>query len=253
MTAPTSAAKERLDLIIVERGLVDSREKARAVILAGSVTVNGNRVDKAGMRVARDARITITRSPRPFASRGGTKLAAALTQFKADVSGLTILDVGASTGGFTDCLLLSGAAVVYALDVGYGQLAWGLRGDDRVVVMERTNIRNVTRGDFAGEIDGAVIDVSFISLTLVLPVVYKIVKPAGFVIALVKPQFEVGKGEVGKGGVVRDPEKHREVIRRVAECAAGLGFSIGGTIESPITGPKGNKEFFVYLTKGVVP
>jgi 23S rRNA (cytidine1920-2'-O)/16S rRNA (cytidine1409-2'-O)-methyltransferase len=253
MTAPTSAAKERLDLIIVERGLVDSRERARAVILAGSVTVNGNRVDKAGTRVDRDAEITITRPPRPFASRGGSKLAAALEHFKVDVSGLTILDVGASTGGFTDCLLLSGAARVFALDVGYGQLAWELRGDDRVVVMERTNIRNVTRDDFTDEIDGAVIDVSFISLALVLPVVYEIVRPGGFVIALIKPQFEVGKGEVGKGGVVRDPEKHREVILRVSECAAGLGLSAGGTLESPLTGPKGNKEFLIYLTKGVVP
>jgi 23S rRNA (cytidine1920-2'-O)/16S rRNA (cytidine1409-2'-O)-methyltransferase len=248
MKAPTSADKERLDTALVARGLVESRQKARAVILAGSVLVDGVRVDKAGALVGPDAEIAVA-APCPFVGRGGTKLAGALEEFGADVRGLVMIDVGASTGGFTDCLLSAGARSVYALDVGYGQLDWRLRTDERVVVMERTNIRNARPGDFPEPIDGAVIDVSFISLGLVLPVVYEIVRDSGIVIALIKPQFEVGKGEVGKGGVVRDPAKHREVIERVAATARKIGFSVAGSTPSPLTGPKGNREFFIYLKK----
>ena len=249
MRPPTSTGKERLDLILLQRGLFDSREKARAVILSGSVLVNGIRVDKAGAEVDRDSEIVLTSAASPFASRGGEKLAAALDGFGVDVHDMTILDVGASTGGFTDCLLAAGAARVYALDVGYGQLAWRLRNDERVIVIERTNIRYAKKTDFAHRIDGAVIDVSFISLRLVLPVVHDIVRPAGFIVALIKPQFEVGRGDVGKGGVVRNPEKHREVTLGISACARDIGLSVLGTIESPLLGPKGNKEFFIYLKK----
>jgi 23S rRNA (cytidine1920-2'-O)/16S rRNA (cytidine1409-2'-O)-methyltransferase len=249
MKAPTSGDKERLDTALVARGLAESRQKARAVILAGAVMVDGARVDKAGTLIGRNAEISVTTSPCPYVGRGGMKLAGALAEFGADVRGLVMLDVGASTGGFTDCLLSAGARLVYALDVGYGQLDWRLRTDERVVVMERTNIRNARPGDFPREIDGAVIDVSFISLALVLPVVYGIVREGGIVIALIKPQFEVGKSDVGKGGVVRDPEKHREVVARIAAIARDIGFAVAGTAQSPLTGPKGNKEFFIYLKR----
>jgi 23S rRNA (cytidine1920-2'-O)/16S rRNA (cytidine1409-2'-O)-methyltransferase len=249
MKAPTSRDKERLDTALVARGLADSRQKARAVILAGAVLVDGARVDKAGALIDRDAEVALTASPCPYVGRGGVKLAGALAELGVDVRGLVMLDVGASTGGFTDCLLAAGARSVYALDVGYGQLDWRLRTDPRVVVMERTNIRNVGPADFPGEIDGAVIDVSFISLALVLPVVYGIVREGGVVIGLIKPQFEVGRGDVGKGGVVRDPDKHREVVERIAAVARKIGFTVAGTAESPLTGPKGNREFFIYLKR----
>ena len=249
MKTPTSRDKERLDAALVGRGLIDTRQKARAVILAGAVLVEGARVDKAGAMIDHDAEITVTSPVCPYVGRGGMKLEAALASFAVDVSGRVILDVGASTGGFTDCLLKAGAGSVYALDVGYGQFDWRLRTDERVTVMERTNIRHAGKADFARDIDGAVIDVSFISLSLVLPVVYGIVRAGGFVIALVKPQFEVGKGDVGKGGVVKDPEKHRQVVERIANAAREIGFSVEGTIQSPLIGPKGNKEFFIYLKK----
>jgi len=249
MKASNAKDKERLDAALVGRGLADTRQKARAVILAGAVLVEGARVDKAGAMIDRDAEITVTSSPCPYVSRGGLKLEAALASFAVDVSGRVMLDVGASTGGFTDCLLKAGASGVYALDVGYGQLDWRLRTDERITVMERTNIRHVKKADFDREIDGAVIDVSFISLSLVLPVVYGIVRPGGFVVALVKPQFEVGKGDVGKGGVVRDPDKHRLAVENSMKTAADCGFSVIGSVQSPLTGPKGNKEFFIYLKK----
>jgi 23S rRNA (cytidine1920-2'-O)/16S rRNA (cytidine1409-2'-O)-methyltransferase len=249
MKTPTTRNKERLDAALVGRGLVDSRQKARAVILAGAVLVEGMRVDKAGAMINHDAEITVTSSPCPYVGRGGMKLEAALVSFAVDVSGLVILDVGASTGGFTDCLLKAGAGSVYALDVGYGQFDWGLRTDERVTVMERTNIRYAKKDDFTREIDGAVIDVSFISLSLVLPAVYEIVRAGGFVVALVKPQFEVGKGDVGKGGVVKDPEKHRQAVERIAHAARETGFTVAGSIQSPLIGPKGNKEFFIYMKK----
>jgi 23S rRNA (cytidine1920-2'-O)/16S rRNA (cytidine1409-2'-O)-methyltransferase len=249
MKAPSSRDKERLDTLLVGRGLVDSRQKARAVILAGVVLVSGSRVDKAGAMIDRNAEIAVTSSPHPYVGRGGMKLAGALAEFGVNVRGLVILDVGASTGGFTDCLLREGAGTVYALDVGYGQFDWRLRTDERVIVMERTNIRYAQKTDFAHEIDGAVIDVSFISLALVLPVVYGIVRTGGFVIALIKPQFEVGKKDVGKGGVVKDPEKHREVLERIEKTAQEIGLTVIGTVQSPLIGPKGNKEFFIYLKK----
>jgi len=249
MKAPTSRDKERLDTLLVARGLADSRQKARAVILAGSVMVNGERIDKAGAMIETDAEITVAAPACPYVGRGGMKLEGALIEFDRDVSGLVMLDVGASTGGFTDCLLKRGAGSVYALDVGYGQFDWRLRTDERVTVMERTNIRHSRRADFDREIDGAVIDVSFISLLLVLPAAYGIVRTGGFVIALIKPQFEVGRGDVGKGGVVRDPEKHREVVERVSRAAREVGFYVAGTAESVLVGPKGNKEFFIHLKK----
>jgi 23S rRNA (cytidine1920-2'-O)/16S rRNA (cytidine1409-2'-O)-methyltransferase len=249
MKTSTSSDKERLDTLLVDRGLADSRQKARAVILAGAVFVEGTRVDKAGTMIVRDAEIAVTSSACPYVGRGGTKLEGALAEFGMDVSGLVILDVGASTGGFTDCLLKKGAGAIYALDVGYGQFDWRLRTDKRVTVMERTNIRHAQKADFGREIDGAVIDVSFISLSLVLPAVHGIVRTGGFVIALIKPQFEVGKRDVGKGGVVKDPEKHREVIERIAQAAREIGFEVAGTVQSSLMGPKGNKEFFIYLKK----
>ncbi len=249
MKAPSSRDKERLDTLLVGRGLVDSRQKARAVILAGVVLVEGTRVDKAGAMIGRDAEIAVTSPACPYVGRGGMKLEGALADFGVDVRGLVILDVGASTGGFTDCLLRQGAGAVYALDVGYGQFDWRLRTDERVIVMERTNIRHARKTDFAREIDGAVIDVSFISLALVLPAVYGIIRTGGFVIALIKPQFEVGKKDVGKGGVVKDPEKHREVLERIAQTAREIGLTVVGSVQSPLIGPKGNKEFFIYLKK----
>ncbi len=249
MKTSTSKDKERLDTLLVDRGLAVSREKARAVILAGSVRVEGACVDKAGAMVDREAQVDVTSSACPYVGRGGTKLEGALAEFGIDVSGLVVLDAGASTGGFTDCLLKRGAGAVYALDVGYGQLDWGLRTDGRVSVMERTNVRYARKTDFAREIDGAVIDVSFISLCLVLPAVYEIVRAGGFTIALIKPQFEVGKKDVGKGGVVKDPEKHREVVERIGQTAREIGFIVAGTAQSVLMGPKGNKEFFIYLKK----
>ncbi len=249
MKVPTSGDKERLDTALVGRGLAESRHKARAVILAGAVLVDGARVDKAGTLVNRNAEIALTTSSCPYVGRGGMKLAGALAELGVDVRGLVMLDVGASTGGFTDCLLQAGARSVYALDVGYGQLDWRLRTDERVVVMERTNIRHTQPTDFPQQIDGVVIDVSFISLALVLPVVHRIVREGGFVIALIKPQFEVGKGEVGKGGVVKDAEKHRAVVARVSATAGDIGFSVAGSVPSPLLGPKGNREFFIYLKK----
>jgi 23S rRNA (cytidine1920-2'-O)/16S rRNA (cytidine1409-2'-O)-methyltransferase len=211
--------------------------------------VDGVRVDKAGTKVDPEAEIVLTQAPCPYVSRGGMKLLGAIDEFKLDVAGLTMLDVGASTGGFTDCLLCAGAGRIFALDVGRGQLDWRLRNDGRVVVMERTNVRFSKKADFPTEIDGAVIDVSFISLALVLPPVYEIVREGGFVIALVKPQFEVGKNEVGKGGVVRDPDKHREVVERISGIATEIGFRVLGSVQSPLLGPKGNREFFIHLKK----
>jgi 23S rRNA (cytidine1920-2'-O)/16S rRNA (cytidine1409-2'-O)-methyltransferase len=241
--------KPRLDTLLVERGLIPTREKSRAVIMAGEVLVNGKPVVKSGTRVGRDAKIVILdKSPR-YVSRGGIKLEGALDAFGSEVKGKVALDVGASTGGFTDCLLKFGAAHVYALDVGYGQLDWGLRNDPNVTVMERTNIRTAKKSDFDREIGLAVIDVSFISLKKVIPAVRDILIDGGKVIALIKPQFEVGRGEVGKGGVVRDEEKHRRVVDEIREFSVENGLDFLDTIPSPILGPKGNREFFIYLTK----
>lgn len=239
-------AKRRLDTLLVERGLVESRARAQSLILAGKVKVDGQVAHKAGKKVPADAEIALEEAL-PYVSRGGLKLVEALNRFQLDVSGLVCADVGASTGGFTDCLLQHGAAKVYAIDVGYGQLAWELRQDPRVVVLERTNIRYLE--SLPEPIDLATIDVSFISLELVLPPVISLLRPEGQIVALVKPQFEAGREQVGKGGVVKDPEVHRQVLHKVAKVAQDLGLRILGLISSPLLGPAGNVEFFIYLAR----
>lgn len=241
--------RTRLDQLLVNRGLTKSRAEASALIMAGEVQVDGVLVDKPGKSIPVSSRICMKSRSRPFSSRGGLKLEAALERFPVDVRGRVIMDVGASTGGFTDCLLQHGASKVFAVDVGYGQLDWKLRRDPRVEVLEKTNIRNLKRADLSMPVDGAVIDVSFISLRLVIPPVSDILLEKAFIIALIKPQFEVGKGQVGKGGVVRDPLKHREVIERLSAFFDSQGWIVNGLIPSPILGPKGNREFLIYLTR----
>jgi 23S rRNA (cytidine1920-2'-O)/16S rRNA (cytidine1409-2'-O)-methyltransferase len=241
--------KQRLDKLIFERGLAPSIEKAQALIMAGQVVVGDHTVDKAGQQVALDAEVRLRGENLPYVSRGGLKLRKALDQFGIDPSGLVAVDVGSSTGGFTDCLLQAGAVKVFAVDVGYGQLAWKLQQDPRVVSMERTNIRTVTP-DQLDEVPAlAVIDASFISLSKVLPATVGLLKPGGRIIALIKPQFEVGKGEVGQGGIVRDPAAHEKVIADVSQAAADLGLTVAGLCESPITGADGNREFLILLQK----
>ncbi len=235
-------------MLLAERGLAESRERARALILAGRVQVDGQRAEKPGAAVPAGARVAVS-APFPFVSRGGVKLRAALEAFGVCPAGRVALDVGASTGGFTDCLLQAGAARVYAVDVGFGQLDARLRSDPRVVVLERTNIRHLRREALTPPPNLATIDVSFISLSLVLPVVAGLLDSPREVIALVKPQFEVGKGEVGKGGVVRDPAKHRAVLLRVGAIARVAGFEPRAVIPSPLLGPKGNREFLVHLVE----
>ncbi|MBW1858518.1 MAG: TlyA family RNA methyltransferase [Deltaproteobacteria bacterium] len=243
--------KRRLDLLLVERGLAPSRERAQALILAGKVWVEGKRISKAGAQVLADAAIEITGKDIPYVSRGGVKLEAALGAFNLDVTGLTCLDVGASTGGFTDCLLKHGAKHVTAVDVGYGQLDWSLRNDPRVEVIERTNIRHLDAGALPHPVDLACIDVSFISLKIVVPVVSQLIKQPANIICLIKPQFEVGKGMVGKGGVVRDPALHDAVIKDLTAAFEGFKLRVLGIIPSPILGPKGNQEFLMHLELGI--
>jgi 23S rRNA (cytidine1920-2'-O)/16S rRNA (cytidine1409-2'-O)-methyltransferase len=238
--------RERLDSLLLERRLVNSREEGRRKILAGEVLVNDQAVTKAGSLVDADAAIRLKASPR-YASRGGFKLEEALKEFVVDVSGKTVLDVGASTGGFTDCLLAHGAARVIAVDVGYGQLDWKLRNDPRVVVFEKTNVRYLDRSSLPAIPEFATIDASFISLKLILPCVRALLTAQHDIIALIKPQFEVGKGKVGKGGVVRAPEEHARVIGEIQDSASALDYEIAGVTESPLLGPKGNKEFLIYL------
>lgn len=238
--------KRRLDVLVFERGLTESREQAHRLVMAGAVLVDGKVVDKPGTRVPETAEITIVESL-PYVSRGGLKLAAALDTFDINVTGLVAADIGASTGGFTDCLLQRGAAKVYAIDVGYGQLAWKLRRDPRVVVMERVNARYLDA--LPEPIDLVTIDVSFISLRLILPVALRLLGPTGQVIALVKPQFEAGRRQVGKGGVVRDPAVHRTVLEGLLSWAIEQGFVLRGLIPSPILGPAGNREYLVYLAR----
>lgn len=240
--------KERADRLLVDKGLVSSRERARALIMAGNVIIGDHKVDKPGQLVDTALEIRI-KNDIPFVSRGGLKLQKALDHFEIAVDGLIVLDVGASTGGFTDCLLQRGATRVYAVDVGYGQLAWKLRQDSRVVSLEKTNIRYLEPESLPLLPDMAVIDASFISLDKVLPNTLRLVRNGGTIVALIKPQFEVGRGEVGKGGVVRDPEKHTAVIEAICTLAKNLNLEVIGVIESPITGPKGNREFLVYLRK----
>jgi 23S rRNA (cytidine1920-2'-O)/16S rRNA (cytidine1409-2'-O)-methyltransferase len=238
--------KERLDQLLVARGLADSRTQAQRLIMAGEVLVGDQIVDKPAMRFAVDEPLRVKERP-PYASRGGFKLAAALDAFALDVSGRIAADVGASTGGFTDCLLQRGAARVYAIDVGYGQLAWKLQQDPRVVVMDRTNARHLA--SLPEAVDLATIDASFISLRLILPAVCGWLKPApaqSRIVALIKPQFEAGRRQVGKGGVVRDPAVHRAVLTEVIAAAADLDLGLQGLIRSPITGPAGNVEFLAH-------
>jgi len=239
--------KQRLDILLHERGLAPSREKARAMIMAGEVMVNGQRVDKPGTRIDLTLELTVTGKPR-FVSRGGDKLAGALEDFALDVTGRLCADVGASTGGFTDCLLQAGAARVYALDVGYGQIAYTLRQDTRVVVIERTNARYVEQ--LAEPVNLVVLDASFISLRLLLPVIKGWLTPQADVIPLIKPQFEAGKGEVGKGGVVRDSRTHARVLDEVLASAQAQGFALRGLTTSRLKGPAGNVEFLAWLSWG---
>jgi 23S rRNA (cytidine1920-2'-O)/16S rRNA (cytidine1409-2'-O)-methyltransferase len=241
--------KTRLDKLVLERGLAASRERARALIMAGQVVVNDHVADKAGQLVSLDAELRLKGEVLPFVSRGGLKLRKGLDEFGIDVSGLVAIDIGASTGGFTDCLLQRGARRVFAVDVGYGQLAWKLRTDGRVTNMEKTNIRHLEPGQLDEVPDIAVIDASFISLAKVLPHAIRLLSDDGLIVALIKPQFEVGRGEVGKGGVVRDEKKHREVTGSIRMLAEELGLEVRGETESPILGPKGNREFLICLRK----
>lgn len=242
------AGKLRLDTLMVMRGLAPSLEKAQALIMAGQVVVGDHAVDKSGQPIARDADIRIKGNVLPYVSRGGLKLKKALDEFGIDVTGLVAMDVGASTGGFSDCLLQAGVLKVFAVDVGYGQLAWKLQQDPRVVSMEKTNIRHLLPEQLDAVPDLAVIDASFISLAKVLPATVAIVRPGGRIIALIKPQFEAGKSEVGEGGIVRDSAVHEKVIEAVRQSAQKMGLTVGGLCESPITGADGNREFLILLT-----
>ena len=241
--------KERLDVLLVERNLFDSRERAKRIIMTGKVLVDDKKIDKAGTLVNRDCEIRLLGEDIPFVSRGGLKLNKAIDEFKIDLSEKIAADIGASTGGFTDCMLQHGAAKVYAIDVGYGQLAWKLRQDSRVVNMERTNIRNVTRDMIDDDLDLASIDVAFISLDKVLPVVFELLSEDGEVVALIKPQFEAGRECVGKKGVVKDKNIHIAVIERVLSIAEGIGFKVQALSFSPIKGPEGNIEYLMHLYK----
>jgi 23S rRNA (cytidine1920-2'-O)/16S rRNA (cytidine1409-2'-O)-methyltransferase len=242
-----SSDKERLDILLVEQGYFESREKAKAAIMAGLVFANEEPVDKAGTKISRAAAIKVKGAVHPYVSRGGLKLEKALKLFDIQLQGAIMLDIGASTGGFTDCALQNGASYVYAVDVGYNQLDWSLRKDDRVNVMERTNFRYTKREDLAGPSpDFATIDVSFISLRIILPPLKEIFADRGSVVALIKPQFEAGREKVGKSGVVRDPQVHKDVLTEVLSFAAALGFHLKGLTYSPITGGEGNIEFLAY-------
>jgi 23S rRNA (cytidine1920-2'-O)/16S rRNA (cytidine1409-2'-O)-methyltransferase len=234
----------RLDRLMVERGLADSREKAQALIMAGEVLVDCQKAAKPGQSVRADCALEVLARP-PYVSRGGLKLARALRHFAIDVSGAICLDIGCSTGGFTDCLLQSGAARVHAIDVGCGQIDWKLRTDPRVVLREGLNARHLRFEDIGARVDLAVCDVSFISVTLILPAAVPLLRPGGQMVILIKPQFEAGRGQVGKGGIVRDPELHRAACDRVERAVREFGFETG-IIESPILGAEGNKEFLLY-------
>jgi 23S rRNA (cytidine1920-2'-O)/16S rRNA (cytidine1409-2'-O)-methyltransferase len=239
--------KIRLDRLVVQKGLAQSRERARALIMAGRVAVGGAVVDKPGVSVPEDAALTLKGEDIPFVSRGGLKLAHALRRFHIRVDGAVCLDVGASTGGFTDCLLQHGARRVYAVDVGYGQLAWSLRRDPRVIPLERTNIRRMPPDTLPEPVDLVTIDVSFISLKIVVPAVTRFMKPGARIVALIKPQFEVGRGRVGKGGVVRDPALHDAVLRELSAFFVASGLRVDALAPSPVLGPKGNREFLIAM------
>lgn len=241
--------KERLDVLLVNRGLAESREKAKATIMAGLVFVKQQRVDKAGTKFPLDVEIEVKGNPIPYVGRGGLKLEKAMETFPLTLTGATMMDIGASTGGFTDCALQHGAVKVFAVDVGYGQLAWKLRTDERVVNMERTNIRNVTVDDIGAPVDFISIDVSFISLLKIMPAVVPLVKEGGSLVTLIKPQFEAGREHVGKGGIVRDVQVHRDVLQRVITGIAAAGLSPLGLTFSPIKGADGNIEYLLYSKK----
>ncbi len=242
------AAKKRLDVLLTERGLAESRQKAQAIIMAGQVFWQGKRMDKAGASVPEDAELEV-RGGLKYVSRGGLKLEKAMETFDLpDLTGAVAIDAGASTGGFTDCMLQNGAAKVYAVDVGYGQLAWSLRSDPRVVCMERTNVRYLTGEDIPEPLDFGSVDVSFISLRLILPALRTLMKPEGELVCLIKPQFEAGKEKVGKKGVVRDRSVHREVLEQFLRHADECGFYVKDLTFSPIRGPEGNIEYLGHLT-----
>ncbi len=249
--------KERLDVLLTEKGLCESRSRAQALIMSGEVYVDGQKCDKAGTQVNCDALLEVRGSACPYVSRGGLKLEKALHDFGVDPTGYVCSDSGASTGGFTDCLLQKGAKKVFAIDVGYGQLAWSLRTDERVVCMERTNIRYVKSEDLGEPLDLSVVDVSFISLKIVLPAIKALLKPTGQILCLIKPQFEAGKDKVGKKGVVRDPAVHAEVLENFLALASALELTVRNLTYSPVKGPEGNIEFLGHLSMlpegGIVP
>ncbi len=243
-------AKERLDVLIVSRGLSASREKAKALIMEGRVYVNGQKEDKPGSVFPDECEIEIKGEKLKYVSRGGLKLEKAIDVFGVMLTDLICLDIGASTGGFTDCMLQNKAGKVYSVDVGYGQLDYSLRNDDRVICMERTNFRYVTRDDIPEEIDFASCDVAFISLDKILQPAYDLLKDGGYMVSLIKPQFEAGKNKVGKNGVVSDPKVHREVIEKILNVSKDTGFIVCGLDFSPVKGPKGNIEYLIYMRKG---
>lgn len=241
--------KKRLDVLLYERGLVESREAARRLIMAGQVYINNQKADKPGMSCCEDVYVEIRGNKIPYVSRGGLKLEKAITAFKIDLSGVVAMDIGASTGGFTDCMLQNGARKVYSIDVGYGQLAWKLRTDERVIVLERTNFRYIDPKQITDDIDFFSVDVSFISLKIILPVARNFLKDESTAVCLIKPQFEAGRKYVGKNGVVRDPKVHLEVISTLCDFSINNGFSVLGLDFSPIRGPQGNVEYLMYLKK----
>ena len=245
-----AAERERLDVLVWRRRLAPSRAQAQALILAGKVAVDGRRMTQCGAQVATEADVKLLAEPSPYVSRGGNKLAAGLAVFGCRVQDAVALDVGASTGGFADCLLQAGARRVYAVDVGYGQLHWRLRNDPRVVVRERTNARHLTPDDFPEPMSFLTVDASFISLRLLLPALVPLLAPRAEAVLLIKPQFEVGKGEVGKGGVVRDAKQHQQVLQAVLTTAQSCGLGLRAAIPSPLSGPKGNREFLAHLAAG---
>ncbi len=245
--------KKRLDIVLFERGFAESREKAKALIMSGIVYVNDQKEIKAGRDIKPDDIIEVRGSTLKYVSRGGLKLEKAMKSFPIELNGKICMDIGASTGGFTDCMLQNGAVKVYSIDVGYGQLAWKLRSDDRVVNMERTNFRYVTKEHISEEIDFASVDVSFISLEKILPAMYNLLKNSGEAVCLIKPQFEAGRENVGKKGVVRDPAVHLNVIKKITEFANAECFEVLGLEHSPVKGPEGNIEYLMYIKKCTEP
>ena len=241
-------SKKRLDILVLEKGLAISRQRARALIMAGKILVDTQKIDKPGIQVRSDAHISLKGEALLYVSRGGLKLKGAIDALALDVTGFVCLDVGASTGGFTDCLLQHGAGKVYAVDVGYGQLAWKLRRDQRVVCIERTNIRNLSPDALSEPMDLITVDASFISLKLIIPVILRFLKPTGIILALIKPQFEAGRGHVGKGGVVKDRRIQQNIITDLKAFFATQGLKYGPIVPSPILGPKGNQEFIILLS-----